>query len=642
MDRLRIRFWGFLLLVSVLQGNLFADNSLDSLTLELEQFHSESERIGLLNELSDLLGRSDYKQSIKYAQEALELSSKTKNNAGRADALNSLGRNYRLQGVYQLSLDYFMQAHQAFKSISDKSGMAISLNNIAVVYLSLDKNDQALKYFHDAQIVFEELQDNYRVAIVLLNIGAIFSDMSEYRKALSYYERSLILVQSLEEGKRNRLEAYLNNNIGNVYKNENTPNLALPYFENSLTLKRKQGDLPGMANSILNIANSYLLLGETERAKDSLDKAIFMAKEGGFLSILLECYGIESDLYMEINDYEQAFLTLKMYVRINDSATKASQQSQLTEMQSLFEYERQEAEIGLLKEKEGAQSVLMWVLLLGVIILLAFLLVLLRFYRSNIVANRLLVEQKDEIASQKDKIEIRNLALEDLERERKGLINIVAHDLKSPLNRSEGLLGLIKNDPLTESQLQFVELIEKVNRQGSDLIRDLLMLNSADPEFMVATPKRLNLQKISQCLLDGFQPLGDKKRINIHLVAPSQPVFVLSDETILVRILENLLSNALKFSHSDTTVKLRIYSDSKSACISISDQGPGISAKDQAKMFQMFQRLSARPTGGEGSTGLGLAIVKKLALSLGAKLSVESELGKGTKFIVEISNEKDL
>ena len=101
-----------------------------------------------------------------------------------------------------------------------------------------------------------------------------------------------------------------------------------------------------------------------------------------------------------------------------------------------------------------------------------------------------------------------------------------------------------------------------------------------------------------------------------------------TDPTVAMRILENFMSNAIKFSPFDTTVRIAL----TNTAIRITDQGPGLSPEDQKQLFQKFKKLSARPTGGETSTGLGLSIVKGLADKLQADIEVKSELGKGSTF----------
>jgi signal transduction histidine kinase len=102
------------------------------------------------------------------------------------------------------------------------------------------------------------------------------------------------------------------------------------------------------------------------------------------------------------------------------------------------------------------------------------------------------------------------------------------------------------------------------------------------------------------------------------------------------RILDNLLSNAIKFSNNGGKVGLNVEITGRILRIRIKDSGPGISQEDQKKLFQPFQRLSARPTAGEASSGLGLSIVKSLSTKLGGTITCQSEIGEGAQFVLEL------
>ena len=110
----------------------------------------------------------------------------------------------------------------------------------------------------------------------------------------------------------------------------------------------------------------------------------------------------------------------------------------------------------------------------------------------------------------------------------------------------------------------------------------------------------------------------------------------LVDPSVMVQVLENLVSNAIKYSPSGKNIRVRLSKDPSHVRCEVRDEGPGLSAEDQKKLFGKFARLSAKPTGGEHSTGLGLSIVKKMVEAMNGKVWCESELGKGATFVVQL------
>jgi signal transduction histidine kinase len=103
-----------------------------------------------------------------------------------------------------------------------------------------------------------------------------------------------------------------------------------------------------------------------------------------------------------------------------------------------------------------------------------------------------------------------------------------------------------------------------------------------------------------------------------------------------VQVLDNLISNAIKFSSCGKSVFVHVRGNEHSIYIEVQDEGQGISQEDQKKLFGKFARLSARPTAGESSTGLGLSIVKSMVEAMNGKIWCESEFGQGATFIVEL------
>jgi len=114
------------------------------------------------------------------------------------------------------------------------------------------------------------------------------------------------------------------------------------------------------------------------------------------------------------------------------------------------------------------------------------------------------------------------------------------------------------------------------------------------------------------------------------------PAWVLADSKAAYRILDNLLSNAIKYSPPGGDVFVRMRNSPDGVVWEVQDQGAGLTAADQAKLFQKFTKLSARPTGGESSTGLGLSIVKMLAAQMNGTVECNSTQGEGATFSVRL------
>ena len=133
-----------------------------------------------------------------------------------------------------------------------------------------------------------------------------------------------------------------------------------------------------------------------------------------------------------------------------------------------------------------------------------------------------------------------------------------------------------------------------------------------------------------------YQETARRKKIKIQTDFPTGGVIVLADVSALGQVLDNLISNALKFSPPGKQIFVSVRPAGKYAECVVRDEGPGFTAEDKTRMFRRYGRLSARPTGGEPSTGLGLSIVRKLVRAMNGEMFCESHQGQGATFTIRL------
>jgi signal transduction histidine kinase len=168
-----------------------------------------------------------------------------------------------------------------------------------------------------------------------------------------------------------------------------------------------------------------------------------------------------------------------------------------------------------------------------------------------------------------------------------------------------------------------------------NLITDLLDVNAIEQGKFASKIEPCDMRLLVEMSIANNQAAADRKSITIRLGA-SDNLWARTDPTATLQILDNLVSNALKYSPPNTTTHIHTLPEAKHILVSVRDEGPGISEEDQKKLFQKYTRLSARPTAGESSTGLGLAIVKRLAEAMGGAINCHSALGAGSTFTLRL------
>jgi signal transduction histidine kinase len=215
-------------------------------------------------------------------------------------------------------------------------------------------------------------------------------------------------------------------------------------------------------------------------------------------------------------------------------------------------------------------------------------------------------------------------------------LGMAVHDLRTPLHKislaSEVLLaGKVKE----ERKEELLQIIHRAARGMEGLISSLLDLTRMESGQETLDLKPTVLPEFFEEICADLKIIADEKRVDFQfeVLADTSPVLLDQDRVALV--ITNLISNAFKFSSPGDTVGLTVERNG-SIVARVEDNGPGIGPEDLEKLFQPFHRGAARPTAGEQSTGLGLAICAKIVELHGGDITVESSLGEGAIFSVEL------
>ena len=243
------------------------------------------------------------------------------------------------------------------------------------------------------------------------------------------------------------------------------------------------------------------------------------------------------------------------------------------------------------------------------------------------------LEQK--VEERTAELEKKNESLQQLDKEKDSMVDIVAHDLKSPFNSIKGLVEVMKMEKnLTPDQQKYADQIVSLSKDSVGLIHDILDMHAYEYEDFKIKKQRIDLVKFLEHWKERHISALKNKSQPLIIEVPSKTA-VLSDSTILGRILDNLITNAMKFSEKGKRIWIKVTKSKEILSIEVKDEGQGINEDDMKLMFKPFQKLSARPTAGESSNGLGLSIIKTLVTKLGGNIHVQSEIGIGSRFILE-------
>ena len=688
MTQKRLFFLAWLLLIEVAS---FSQNLplIDSIRHQLRKAEGP-DRFDLLSDLAWEHRFANPDSTIFYSKQAYALGQKINLTKGLARPVNFMGVALNYKGERLAAFEQYSKANEIATQQNDSIQIAHSNNNIGRLFYEQGLLSRSYEFFVKARSIFTALNDSSGLAYAYQSLGNLYKSQRDYTKAEDNYLKAYD-IRLLLGNPRDIMSAQLY--VGRSYQEANQPDKAIRFFEMADSTGHVINDEINLAEIKTYLAEGYLNKGLLNKAESMCNEGLAVILRRNNLRMMPQAYHTMGQIFLQKNDLAGAkrhFMTsleiaerikdlnAKMeayyflwkvsekqnnkseiltnhnhYLILKDSIKDLDLTRQVERLQFEIDIQRKEQENELLKVNQAKNAAVIQQQKLQNIILIVIIgfisiLGLLQWINGKrrretneklMQQNEEIQKQREEIVRQNDKLSKRNQQLSDLNHEKDTLMSIVAHDLKSPLNRIDGIAYLMGMDGKLDKQLQdYVDMIKHATRNGLDLITDLLDVHmleeNVEPNYSTFDISRFLAEKIEE-----LSPSAESKNIHLNIIrVENEEVF--TDRDYLDRIFDNLLSNAIKFSPKNSIVDISADRVEYEFWISIRDRGPGFSIEDKNFLFQKFKKLSARPTGGESSNGLGLAIVKILVDRLKGKIELISDSGKGSEFIIRFPQQK--
>lgn len=243
------------------------------------------------------------------------------------------------------------------------------------------------------------------------------------------------------------------------------------------------------------------------------------------------------------------------------------------------------------------------------------------------------------LSNLKFNVELRKLIdeLMELDKTKNKFISACSHDLKAPLNSLIGSIEIIDDENMVNEDGEvFVNVLKESSQFMLEVINDLLAI-SALKEGKNLSGEKVDLKEVCVAVVNAFRINTNKKGQNLIFDCDTQyDYFVAGHALSLKRVLNNLISNAIKFTPRMGDIRIYLGEEAGNIILSVKDTGIGIPEDMKDKIFDSFTKAGREGTDGEASTGLGLSLVKDIIVKTGGDVFVESEEGKGTKFTVQL------
>ncbi|MFT5683840.1 MAG: signal transduction histidine kinase [Myxococcota bacterium] len=476
----------------------------------------------------------------------------------RARLLNMLGVNYDILEQHDEALEQYTRCLALQRSHGDSEAVSRVLGNIGVVYSRIGDEPRALKHLKEAiEIGQRSGAAPGRLARHTLNAAISLRRLGRQEEAAT----------ALADAERYAGEAGHSHTLAYVRVNRSDFHVEAGRFDDALTDIEAAMDsadrLPGLRGTLFHKKAS--ILRRTDRIA-AIATALSGLEEAGnhdATETLAQLHELLSELYEEGDDFKTALHHHRLLHATRSALILRAQDARIANLQAVHELERTRRE-------------------------------------------------RDWLMREREVLSETNVRLVDLDRERKELLSIAAHDIRSPITLVSVLADLMSIGGMPpEEVIQTGIHLKGACKRTVAIIDKLLSVRALETGERDLKLQRLDPVPVLNAVLELLRPIANRKSIRIH-TRTEENLTILADPISLEQVLDNLISNAIKFSPAGGLIHVEVEALVGGVSFIVRDSGPGLTEADHKRLFQKYARLSARPTADEPSTGLGLYITRQL------------------------------
>lgn len=586
--------------------------------------------------------RDDYFNAIDNFNKSIRIYKELNDTLGVAKVSNSLGLIEIKRGNYSKGLLNSLSAIKIFEEKNLREDLSLAYNNLAEAYYNTHQIDKALEFNYKALGVREQLRDSSGIKISNKNIAMLYSKRKEHRKAIEFYEK---VLEMLNAKKDQSLRGDILPRIGEEYLQFKDYEKANMYLNESLLYNREIDNKSGILRTLNSIGRLSLAQKNIKLAEIQINEAYALAQNSEDKNEVLRNFKLLIALDSTKGNYQNAFSWQRQYYSLKQQIEKQNQPKIPESVDSIsenfegsngsFENKTQDN----IKEKQLQNLRLLSYGLIAAFVTALTILLLIYLKRKNTIKYTEELEEKNkQIQLQNDAILEQTHHLEEINKVKDRLFSIVSHDLKDSISSIKGFLDLLKDDSISKEE--FNELIPELSENANNaslLLFNLLNWSKSQMQNLEPRPELINIQDIFHEKVKLIEQKLEQKRI--VLIDETQRDFVYVDKSMVEIVIQNLLTNAVKFSRTGDIITISNKDYNGKSLLCIEDTGVGISRENIGKLFQN-NNFSTIGTKNEKGTGLGLTICKELVELNKGRIWVESTINVGSKFYVELPKAK--
>lgn len=594
------------------KGIRYADSAINL----VKALHAEKEMLPVLlfsytTKGQITLGLKEYAKATDILYEAKAVAAKYSDSCSNRDFLYQLAMMLYKQQEYQLAADYFKEVYaynetcrveEAYRHYKAQELQ----DNIGLCYTRLYKYDSALYHYHTAMDILDAHKDQLAIestnsisrynsakAVVLGNMAKVFTARNQldsaidiYRQSLVWHERSKAEIQDAQLCKLQLADIYY-----------------------------RTHQLPNMQQLLEQVGNAMQFVAD--------------------ISIKMEYARLMHQYYEATHESYKELAYFKKYVQLRDSLAADENRFSKTNVLEEMNNRQRKFEVQLLQKDNQLNRFYIWLFALLAILALGIGALVYYLFKKSKKNVQQLTMFNNTIAQQKKDLELILHQLELSNAEKEKILHVVAHDLRSPVSGIAAITDtLLQDTNYTDEQQEMLHLVGNASNSTLTLINELLNEKANHAESLQRGWININDLVRQTASLLQFRA-KEKKQAIVTQLDPAVPDLYL-DADKMERAINNLVSNAIKFSPHGSNITVSTILEKQALLIMVKDRGIGIPKAIQESIFNMFTHAARKGTEGETSYGLGLSICKQIVEQHGGSIGFESKEGQGTTFTIRI------
>jgi len=525
---------------------------------------------------------------------AIELREKIGDPRGLAVVYYNFAESCLRRDEDDVALEFFIRANGIEKSLEDIAGLAQSACHIAILLARKEERDNALRYADEAKELADRSGMPMMIAHVMGNRSALFKILGDQ----DAHEKSL--KDALDYLTMHPIDAMMGpllGSLGNLFLTQGRFDEAETNLQRALSMAQTDGYVYNEGFWLFCLGKLRYERGEYADAFIYLTKSIELLRSVKAHVYTMEAIQVLANVHARMQSNVEAFETLAEWTRTYLDEHRSDLEQRLRSVKALRMRE--------LKEKEE------------------------EIYRLRNV----------ELSQALDKLHHTNTELRDLAAEKDEFMAIAAHDLRNPLGDSRGMLQTIIGhyDVLDKSDvLSLCYDLLTLTMRMSNTVHAFLEVSRTDRRGTGLVIQPVDLTLLVERALERHTIRARSKSISASIRIRKPSLWATGDASVIDAIMDNLVTNSLKYSPSGSTITLEVDEDAEGPILRVFDNGPGVAKENRHLLFTKYATMGVKPTGGEETLGLGLYLAQRMATRMGARITYEERPVGGASFVLHL------